>query len=1012
MRFENDGTGRRETYMRVKAQSEAGVEQWGQVVLGYNAATERLDIPFVRVKKADGTVVETPSQSVQDLSSPVQRVAPVYTDFRQKHVTVQSFRPGDTLEVSMVTTIHTPLAAGQFWTEYGFNDEAIVLDEQLDIDVPAARRLTLKLRPGFDPSIKEADGRRVYHWTHAHAVREQDSADKDKKPDTKPSDEPERAPIRLTTFTDWNEVGRWFAGLEQSARKPTPEIREKARELTAGRTTDLEKLEALYDFVSKNFRYVSLSLGVGRYQPRAASDVLREAYGDCKDKHTLLASLIDAAGMQASAALINSQVKLDPDFPSPTQFDHVITRAIVDGQPVWLDATPEVAPFRLLSANLRARQALVTDVRSGPRLEETPGDAPMRAVIATDVDGRIDDTGALSGNVRLTFRGDVELLMRMAFRATPAPQWKTVVDQIVKQSVAGGKLSDLKVADPQATKEPFTIAFHVDAPAFVDLSRKKFDLALPLSAMDAREAIPEPADSGPIKIGSPGELTYTLKLEVPAAVKVRLPVPVTVNRDYAAYWSQYESAGSTATLVRALTWKQRELPNERRGDVVAFRRVVNSDAEQQVAIDASAMSPATAAPEAEAKALNQSGYDALRAGDYARAVTLLKRVVELQPKDRTAWNNLGRAYVGLRETDSAIAAYRKQVEVNPYDEFAYNNLGLAYVAKGMQAEAEAAYAKQIEVNPLDKRAHGNLGRLYVEQRQFDKAAVSLEKAIALTPDEVQLHVQLGKAYLGLNKKEAAASSFARAVELAPTPGTWNDVAYELSLGGMDLERAQQYAESALASAAAASRNLDIENADARALAIVGSLGAYWDTLGWVYFAKGDLTNAERYVAASWQLTQHAEVGDHLGQIYEKTGRRTEAIRLYAAALSARQPAAVVREHLARVGGGAVRTDTLVAEHRGDLSVARTFTLPAKGPAGKKADFLVLIAAPGRVDAVKFVEGDEEMRALAPALQKIPFAGTFPDDSPSKIVRRGVAACRPSGDCSFTMLLPEDVRPVK
>src|SRR3954462_7188285 len=101
VRFEDDGTGSRDEYLRVKAQSEAGVQQWGQVVLGYNAATERLEIPFVRVRKADGTVVETPTQSVQDLSSPVQRVAPVYTDFRQKHVTVHSFRPGDTLEVSV-----------------------------------------------------------------------------------------------------------------------------------------------------------------------------------------------------------------------------------------------------------------------------------------------------------------------------------------------------------------------------------------------------------------------------------------------------------------------------------------------------------------------------------------------------------------------------------------------------------------------------------------------------------------------------------------------------------------------------------------------------------------------------------------------------------------------------------------------------------------------------------------------------------------------------------------------
>jgi hypothetical protein len=83
LRFEQDGTARREIYMRLRAQSEAGVQQWGQLLFGYNSANERPDILFVRVKKPDGTVIATPSDSVQDLSSPVQRVAPVYTDFRQ-----------------------------------------------------------------------------------------------------------------------------------------------------------------------------------------------------------------------------------------------------------------------------------------------------------------------------------------------------------------------------------------------------------------------------------------------------------------------------------------------------------------------------------------------------------------------------------------------------------------------------------------------------------------------------------------------------------------------------------------------------------------------------------------------------------------------------------------------------------------------------------------------------------------------------------------------------------------
>ena len=125
LRFDDDGTGRRELYMRVRTQSEAGVQQYGQLVFGYNSANERADIAFVRVRKPDGTVVATPPESVQDLSAPVQRVAPIYTDFRQKHVTVQSLRPGDVLEFSVVTTIHTALAPGQFWGEFSFENDAL-----------------------------------------------------------------------------------------------------------------------------------------------------------------------------------------------------------------------------------------------------------------------------------------------------------------------------------------------------------------------------------------------------------------------------------------------------------------------------------------------------------------------------------------------------------------------------------------------------------------------------------------------------------------------------------------------------------------------------------------------------------------------------------------------------------------------------------------------------------------------------------------------------------------------
>ena len=92
-RFEADGTGRKETIARIRVQSEAGVQQWGQLQEGYNSASERVEIPYVRVLKAGWLGGEGRTDAVQDLSAPIEREAPVYTDYRQKHITVPGCVP-------------------------------------------------------------------------------------------------------------------------------------------------------------------------------------------------------------------------------------------------------------------------------------------------------------------------------------------------------------------------------------------------------------------------------------------------------------------------------------------------------------------------------------------------------------------------------------------------------------------------------------------------------------------------------------------------------------------------------------------------------------------------------------------------------------------------------------------------------------------------------------------------------------------------------------------------------
>ena len=1018
-RFEADGTGRKETIARIRVQSEAGVQQWGQLLEGYNSANERVEIPYVRVLKADGAVVKAGDDAVQDLSAPIEREAPVYTDYRQKHITVPGLRPGEVLEYDMVTVIHTPLAAGQFWAEYEFDKTNIDLDETLDVDVPGGHSLKLKCKPGMDPKITEEKGRRVYHWASSHLEREEEDKAKDKKKKKHHPDD-DRPDVQLTTFETWEQIGRWYASLEKDRRAPSPEVRAKAEELTKGLTTDLEKTEGLYDYVAKNFRYVSLSLGVGRYQPHAASDVLHDQYGDCKDKHTLLASLLEAEGLHADSVLINSSRKLDPDVPSPSQFDHVITMLPMGNQEVWMDTTAEVAPFRLLAYTLRHKQALVIPPANvpnaaAPHLEETPADTPVPDTERSEIDGKINDIGKLEAHVSYKFRGDEELLLRSIFRRVPQASWQRVAENI--NSGLGGDVSNLKVSDPAATTEPFSMSYDVSKPNFLDWSKKKTQIVLPLVQFNLPEVDDDDtdADADPLKLGPKAEYSYQIKLELPSKYTAHAPLAFSLKRDYAEYQATYQIENGVFTAGRKLTLHQDELPVARASDYASFRRAVGADLAQQLSVENASAGGMVPPADMKVEDLIESARAAQDAGNLQLAEVLLQRATEVDPKNKFAWNNLGLIYFQMRQDDQAITCFQKQIEVNPYDEYAYNNLGRVYWNDRKYEDAVKAFSKQIENNPLDKFAHSNLGAMFSEWHKYDLAVPELEKAASLSPESGELQVSLGDAYLNLGQDDKALTAFDHAVELSPSPLVWNNIAYQLSLKKAHLDRAQQYAESAVSATAAALRNISLDRLSQKDLPLVPSLIAYWDTLGWVHFGEGNLDKAEKYVAAAWALGHHGEVGDHLGQIYEKRGDKDRALRTYALSLNGLRPVPETHGRLADLAGGNAKADAAVSRYKDELERLNTIDLGKATQTGN-ADFFVLLSdgtgSVPKVDAIKFVSGDEKLKSYTDALRQGDYHLTFPDDTPVKVVRRGTLSCAiATGSCKFIMMLPDDVRTV-
>src|SRR5262249_14625248 len=179
---------------------------------------------------------------------------------------------------------------------------------------------------------------------------------------------------------------------------------------------------------AKDIRYVSLSFGIGRFQPHAAPEVLQGFYGDCKDKHTLLAALLKAVGITSYPVLIGSDHKLDEEIPSPAQFDHVITAAQIDKDLVWLDSTEEVAPYGMIMYSLRDKQAVLAASDSIGGLRKTPALSPVRDWLLLALDGKFSEKGGLDATVDIVANGDTAMPLRMTFRRIPQTEWKKMAD--------------------------------------------------------------------------------------------------------------------------------------------------------------------------------------------------------------------------------------------------------------------------------------------------------------------------------------------------------------------------------------------------------------------------------------------------------------------------------------------------------------------------------------------------------------------------------------------------------
>ena len=1008
--YADDGTGERLITVQVKVQSDTAVRQFGVLEFPYESRNERIDFVYVRVRKRDGSVVSTPETDAQDQPAEVTRQAPFYSDIRNKQLPVKSLSVGDQLEYQVRQVRTVAAAPGHFWYTQEFVTNAVVLEETASLSVPRQKYVQVE-SPKVKPEITETTDRRVYRWKTSQLEKSKPAEEKPQKPVV--VEEPPS--IAVTTFKDWAEVGRWYGQLQKDRVSVTPTIQAKADELVKGlppgQTSDEDKIAAIYTYVSTQYRYIGVDFGIGRYHPQRADDVMQNQYGDCKDKHTLLAALLKAEGYDAWPVLVGSQHVLQPNVPSPGQFDHVITAVTLNKSVLWMDSTPEIAPFRMLYSGLRDKLVLSIPNGSTPVLMKTPANPPFACFNKIDAKGTLTTEGTLIAHFELSSRGDEEMLYRAAFHNTPRVQWQTLAQSVSYSTGFAGTISNVDAGLPEKTAEPFHYSYDYTRKEYADSPNRRILPLMPPILFAYGEDDAKPADT--ILLAGPVTYSFHTTIQLPDGYTVDLPSPVRQQTDFDTYAATYTLDKNVLTVDRSLDLKQREIPVARWADYMKFEKAVVADEETFIQLIGSGANQAgdRKSSNPDAAKLVRQAYSDIQSHDFDSARKALDQARQLNPSELGLWAESGYLDLMQSKREDGIAAYRKEIENHPESFAVYRSLAGTLVAANRPDEAVETLHALLKADPGNVDARQQLAFILIGKKQYAEAIPVLEEAISKSPDNPRLKVMLGSAELSGGAPDKGAATMREVLSNSNDESILNDGSYELAVAKVELPLARASCAKALQLLDDLTSKTSLTPVTDDDLMYANHLGATWDTMAWILYQQGEFAKAGDYAHAAWMLTPGPVTGAHLGAIYEALGKTKEAIHTYQLAIASATGAASADDPQERLKK--LAPEKLSFNHTGpiseELSHLRTVAIPATGTKSGSADFFILFS-PKQVEDVQFLHGDESLKTFAPALKTAGYDVPFPAGSGAKIVRRGILYCSEAlKDCQFTLLLPDTTK---
>jgi hypothetical protein len=548
---------KRETliHQKIKIENEKG-KKFGHLQIPFDSERER--IRFI-----EGFTILPNGKKLKITSEDIKIVTPaefteyssLYPGFKVMSINFPGVEIGSIIEYKYQIITFKPLIEKHFWDGFYFQSTEDFALSRYELKIPKKIKLQI-----YEKDIKLLEKKESFDYiTYIWEKRDVPSIIEEILMPPLSEIVPK---VYLSTFSSWEEIGKWFFEISKTDKSKEKEIGGVVEEIIKNKKTEEEKIIFLYNYVCSNIRYVGLEMGIHGYKPHHPEDVLKAKYGDCKDKANLLKRMLEIAGIKSYITLVNTEREVEKEIPFPGQFNHAILAIPKENNYLFLDPTTEVMKYPDIPTYEQDKYSLVCS--ENPELVKIPVFQPERNLRKRIIYANLDKNGNLTGEVTVIPNGIFEAGLRNAFRYQKQIERERSLMRELNTILPGTKLISLEIIGLESMENQliekykfFTENYGIKVGNKIIFQPSIIDKLSDISIVSLTER------KYPLKLNTFYRKEEIVEYKLPEKAEIEaLPSSIEINEKFGKFSTQFKKSDSGLTFIRIFEINKLEINPE------------------------------------------------------------------------------------------------------------------------------------------------------------------------------------------------------------------------------------------------------------------------------------------------------------------------------------------------------------------------------------------------------------------------------------------------------------------